>query len=48
MDKNHLRVIVNKLPEVDATYDMLDGGIKIRGFSASSGDIYRDGVRASG
>ncbi|OCG48871.1 hypothetical protein A9G35_00845 [Gilliamella sp. Choc5-1] len=46
--KNDLSVIVNKIPGVDATYDMRDEGIKIRGFSASSGDIYRDGVRASG
>ena len=46
--QNDLNVIVNKLPGVDATYDMRDEGIKIRGFSASSGDIYRDGVRASG
>ncbi|MWN90325.1 TonB-dependent siderophore receptor [Gilliamella sp. Pra-s65] len=46
--KNDLNVIVNKIPGVDATYDMRDEGIKIRGFSASSGDIYRDGVRASG
>lgn len=43
-----LGVIVNRLPGVDTTYDMRDEGIKIRGFSASSGDIYRDGVRASG
>lgn len=41
--QNDLSVIVNKLPGVDATYDMRDEGIKIRGFSASSGDIYRDG-----
>lgn len=46
--KNDLSVVVNKIPGVDATYDMRDEGIKIRGFSASSGDIYRDGVRASG
>ncbi|WP_430875947.1 TonB-dependent receptor [Gilliamella sp. G0441] len=46
--QNDLSVIVNKLPGVDSTYDMRDEGIKIRGFSASSGDIYRDGVRASG
>ncbi|MWP48469.1 MULTISPECIES: TonB-dependent siderophore receptor [unclassified Gilliamella] len=46
--KNDLSVIVNKIPGVDAIYDMRDEGIKIRGFSASSGDIYRDGVRASG
>lgn len=46
--QNDLSVILNKLPGVDATYDMRDEGIKIRGFSASSGDIYRDGVRASG
>ncbi|MCO6551800.1 MAG: TonB-dependent siderophore receptor [Gilliamella sp.] len=46
--QNDLNVIVNKIPGVDATYDMRDEGIKIRGFSASSGDIYRDGVRASG
>lgn len=46
--QNDLSVLVNKLPGVDTTYDMRDEGIKIRGFSASSGDIYRDGVRASG
>lgn len=46
--QNDLGVILNKLPGVDTTYDMRDEGIKIRGFSASSGDIYRDGVRASG
>ncbi|OCG66326.1 hypothetical protein A9G41_01025 [Gilliamella sp. Nev5-1] len=46
--QNDLNVIVNKLPGVDTTYDMRDEGVKIRGFSASSGDIYRDGVRASG
>ncbi|NUF49751.1 TonB-dependent receptor [Gilliamella sp. ESL0250] len=46
--QNDLNVIVNKLPGVDTTYDMRDEGIKLRGFSASSGDIYRDGARASG
>ena len=46
--QHYLGVIVNKLSGIDATSDMRDEGIKIRGFSASSGDIYRDGVRASG
>lgn len=46
--QTELGVMVNRLPGVDTTYDMRDEGIKIRGFSVSSGDIYRDGVRASG
>ncbi|GAA5104767.1 TonB-dependent siderophore receptor [Orbus sasakiae] len=46
--QNDLGVILNNLPGIDTTYDMRDEGIMIRGFSASSGDIYRDGVRASG
>ncbi|MCX8648733.1 hypothetical protein J3U21_00075 [Gilliamella sp. B2776] len=31
--QNDLSIIVNKLPEVDATYDMRDEGVKIGGFS---------------
>ena len=46
--QHYLGVIVNKLSGIDATSDMRDEGIKIRGFSASSGDFYRDGIRASG
>ncbi len=45
---NDLSVMLDGVAGVDTTYDMRGDGIMIRGFEASSGDIYRDGIRASG
>ena len=45
---NDLSVLLDGTPGIDTSYDMRGDGILIRGFDASSGDIYRDGVRASG
>ncbi|RYF74487.1 MAG: TonB-dependent siderophore receptor [Comamonadaceae bacterium] len=45
---NDLSVLLDGTPGIDTTYDTRGDGISIRGFDASSGDIYRDGVRATG
>lgn len=45
---NDLSVMLQGTPGVSTNYDMRGDGISIRGFSADSGDIYRDGVRESG
>lgn len=45
---NDLSVLLDGVPGVDTSYDMRGDGVMIRGFSADSNDIYRDGVRASG
>ena len=45
---NDLSVMLDGTPGIDTTYDTRGDGITIRGFDASSGDIYRDGVRAGG
>lgn len=45
---NDLSVMLDGTPGIDTAYDTRGDGITIRGFDASSGDIYRDGVRASG
>lgn len=45
---NDLSVMLDGIAGVDTHYDTRGDGITIRGFDASSGDIYRDGVRASG
>lgn len=45
---NDLSVMLDGTPGIDTAYDTRGDGITIRGFDASSGDIYRDGVRAGG
>lgn len=45
---NDLSVMLAGTPGVTTQYDMRGDGIMIRGFSADSSDIYRDGVRESG
>lgn len=45
---NDLSVMLQGTPGIDTSYDMRGDGIMIRGFSADSGDIYRDGNRESG
>ncbi len=45
---NDLSVMLAGTPGVTTQYDMRGDGIMIRGFSADSNDIYRDGVRESG
>lgn len=45
---NDLSIMLDGVPGVNTVYDMRGEGIMIRGFSADSGDIYRDGVRESG
>ncbi len=45
---NDLSIMLDGIPGVNTAYDMRGEGITIRGFSADSGDIYRDGVRDSG
>ncbi|WOE31486.1 MULTISPECIES: TonB-dependent receptor [unclassified Acinetobacter] len=46
--ENDLSVMLQGTPGVSTSYDMRGDGIMLRGFSADSGDIYRDGVRESG
>lgn len=45
---NDLSIMLQGTPGVSTNYDTRGDGISIRGFSADSGDIYRDGVRESG
>jgi hypothetical protein len=45
---NDLSIMLDGIPGVSTNYDMRGEGVMIRGFSADSGDIYRDGVRESG
>ncbi|MEB3766155.1 TonB-dependent siderophore receptor [Acinetobacter sp. MD2] len=45
---NDLSVMLQGTPGVSTNYDMRGDGIMLRGFSADTGDIYRDGVRESG
>lgn len=45
---NDLSVMLQGTPGVSTNYDMRGDGIAIRGFTADSGDIYRDGIRESG
>ncbi|ACE83000.1 TonB-dependent receptor [Cellvibrio japonicus] len=45
---NDLSVMLTGTPGVNTQYDMRGDGIMIRGFSADSSDIYRDGIRESG
>lgn len=45
---NDLSVMLQGTPGVSTSYDMRGDGIMLRGFSADSGDIYRDGIRESG
>lgn len=45
---NDLSVMLQGTPGVSTSYDTRGDGITLRGFSADSGDIYRDGVRESG
>lgn len=45
---NDLSVLLDGVPGVDTEYDTRGDGIYLRGFEASSGDIFRDGIRASG
>ncbi|WLF84931.1 TonB-dependent siderophore receptor [Moraxella sp. ZY210820] len=45
---NDLSVMLQGTPGVSTNYDMRGDGISIRGFSADTGDIYRDGIRESG
>ncbi len=45
---NDLSIMLDGVPGVTTSYDMRGEGVMIRGFSADSGDIYRDGVRESG
>ena len=46
--QNDLSVLLDGTPGIDTSYDTRGDGITVRGFSVDSGDIYRDGVRASG
>lgn len=45
---NDLSIMLDGIPGVNTSYDMRGEGVMIRGFSADSGDIYRDGIRDSG
>ncbi|OUY06260.1 TonB-dependent receptor [Acinetobacter populi] len=45
---NDLSVMLQGTPGIDTSYDTRGDGISIRGFSADTGDIYRDGNRESG
>ena len=45
---NDLSVILEGVPGVSTAYDTRGDGVRIRGFEADAGDIYRDGVRESG
>lgn len=45
---NDLSVMLDGYAGIDTSYDMRGEGIMIRGFDASYGDIYRDGVRSGG
>lgn len=45
---NDLSVMLQGTAGISTNYDMRGDGISIRGFSADSGDIYRDGIRESG
>lgn len=45
---NDLSVMLQGTPGVSTSYDARGDGITLRGFSADSGDIYRDGIRESG
>ncbi|WP_151703930.1 TonB-dependent receptor [Nitrincola alkalilacustris] len=45
---NDLSVMLQGTPGVSTSYDMRGDGIMLRGFSADSSDIYRDGNRESG
>lgn len=45
---NDLSVMLQGTPGASTNYDMRGDGITLRGFSADSGDIYRDGIRESG
>jgi len=45
---NDLSVMLQGTPGVSTSYDMRGDGIILRGFSADTGDIYRDGNRESG
>jgi iron complex outermembrane recepter protein len=45
---NDLSVMLQGTPGVSTSYDMRGDGIMLRGFSADSGDIYRNGIRESG
>ena len=45
---NDLSVMLQGTPGVSTSYDTRGDGITLRGFSADSGDIYRDGIRESG
>lgn len=45
---NDLSVLLDGIPGVDTAYDTRGDGITLRGFSADSNDIYRDGIRNAG
>lgn len=45
---NDLASILEGVAGVDTSYDMRGEGVKVRGFSVDSADIYLDGIRASG
>lgn len=45
---NDLSVMLQGVPGVESYYDTRGEGIMIRGFEASYGDFYRDGIRESG
>ena len=45
---NDLSVMLDGIAGMDTSYDMRGEGIMIRGFDASYGDVYRDGIRSSG
>lgn len=45
---NDLSIMLDGVPGLTTSYDMRGEGLTIRGFSADSNDIYRDGVRESG
>ena len=45
---NDLSIMLQGTPGVSSNYDMRGDGITLRGFSADTGDIYRDGIRESG
>lgn len=45
---NDLSVMLQGTPGVSTSYDTRGDGITLRGFSADSGNIYRDGIRESG
>jgi iron complex outermembrane receptor protein len=45
---NDLSIMLQGVPGVESFYDTRGEGIMIRGFEASYGDFYRDGIRESG